>query len=82
MADIRNILRAFFRGYDGDSYVFVARDNPKRAMFFGYEMISETGRLRDFQSSVAWFPNTETNREVSLIHMHLSNGDLVLRSAS
>jgi hypothetical protein len=48
MADIRNILRAFFRGYDGDSYVFVARDNPKRAMFFGYEMISETGRLREF----------------------------------
>ena len=31
-----------------DVVVFIARDNPKRAMSFGYELISETDRLREF----------------------------------
>lgn len=31
-----------------DIVVFIARDNQHRAMSFGYELISETDRLREF----------------------------------
>jgi toxin ParE1/3/4 len=31
-----------------DIIVFIARDNPNRAMSFGYELISETDRLQEF----------------------------------
>ena len=31
-----------------DIVVFIARDNPERAMSFGYELISELDRLFDF----------------------------------
>src|SRR5215216_7310253 len=31
--------------------VFIARDNPNRAMSFGYELISEMDRLIDFPDS-------------------------------
>ena len=31
-----------------DIVVFIARDNPNRAMSFGYELISETDRLQLF----------------------------------
>ena len=31
-----------------DIVVFIARDNPNRAMSFGYELIFETDRLREF----------------------------------
>ena len=31
-----------------DIVVFIARDNSSRAMSFGYELISETERLRNF----------------------------------
>ena len=31
-----------------DIVAFIARDNSKRAMSFGYELISETDRLREF----------------------------------
>lgn len=31
-----------------DIVIFIARDNPNRAMSFGYELISETDRLREF----------------------------------
>jgi toxin ParE1/3/4 len=31
-----------------DIVVFIARDNPNRAMSFGYELISETDRLEEF----------------------------------
>ena len=31
-----------------DIVVFIARDNPNRAMSFGYELISETDRLLEF----------------------------------
>jgi plasmid stabilization system protein ParE len=31
-----------------DIVVFIARDNPNRAMSFGYELVSETDRLREF----------------------------------
>jgi toxin ParE1/3/4 len=31
-----------------DMVVFIARDNPNRAMSFGYELISETDRLQKF----------------------------------
>ena len=31
-----------------DIVVFITRDNPNRAMSFGYEIISETDRLQQF----------------------------------
>ena len=31
-----------------DIIVFIARDNPNRAMSFGYELISETDHLQEF----------------------------------
>jgi len=31
-----------------DIVVFIARDNPNRAMSFGYELISEMDRLQEF----------------------------------
>ena len=31
-----------------DIVVFIARDNPNRAMSFGYNLISETDRLQEF----------------------------------
>jgi toxin ParE1/3/4 len=31
-----------------DIVVFIARDNPNRAMSFGYKLISETDRLQEF----------------------------------
>ena len=31
-----------------DIVVFIARDNPERAMSFGYELISETDRLQSY----------------------------------
>jgi len=31
-----------------DIVVFIARNNPNRAMSFGYELISETNRLPEF----------------------------------
>ena len=31
-----------------DIVIFIARDNPNRAMSFGYELISETDRLQEF----------------------------------
>ena len=31
-----------------DIVVFIARDNPNRAMSFGYELISETDRVHEF----------------------------------
>ena len=31
--------------------VFIARNNPERAMSFGYQLISETDRLQDFPES-------------------------------
>ena len=33
-----------------DIVVFIAQDNPNRAMPFGYELISETDRLQEFPS--------------------------------
>ena len=34
-----------------DIVTFIARDNPNRAMSFGYELMSETDRLNDFPES-------------------------------
>lgn len=34
-----------------DIVTFIARDNPNRAMSFGYGLISETDRLKDFPES-------------------------------
>ncbi len=34
-----------------DIVTFIARDNPNRAMSFGYELISEIDRLKDFPES-------------------------------
>ena len=34
-----------------DIVVFIARDNPERAMSFGYELIFQTVRLQEFPES-------------------------------
>jgi len=34
-----------------DIVTFIARDNPKRAMSFGYELMSEADRLKGFPES-------------------------------
>jgi toxin ParE1/3/4 len=34
-----------------DIVIFIAHDNPNRAMSFGYELISEIDRLKDFPES-------------------------------
>jgi len=39
-----------------DMVVFIARDNPNRAMSFGYELISETDRLQEFLESGCLVP--------------------------
>ena len=38
-----------------DIVVFIAHNNPNRAMSFGYELISETDELQDFHRSVDLF---------------------------
>jgi plasmid stabilization system protein ParE len=45
-----------------DIVTFIARDNPNRAMSFGYELISETDRLKDLPESVASCLNIGTTR--------------------
>lgn len=42
--------------------MFIARDNPERAMSFGYELISETDRLRDFPDLGRIVPEYENQR--------------------
>jgi plasmid stabilization system protein ParE len=43
-----------------DIVTFIACDNPSRAMSFGYELISETDRLREFPELDRIVPNTGT----------------------
>jgi toxin ParE1/3/4 len=51
-----------------DIVVFIARDNPNRAMSFGYKLISETDRLRGFPEIGRTVPeyNNQLIREVIL----------------
>jgi plasmid stabilization system protein ParE len=41
---------------------FIARDNPERAMSFGYQLISETDRLQDFPELGRIVPEYENQR--------------------
>src|SRR5689334_2360944 len=41
-----------------DIVIFIARDNPNRAMSFGYELISQTESCQNFQSWVESLLNT------------------------
>src|SRR5205085_2148318 len=45
-----------------DIVVFIARDNPKRAMSFGYQLISETDRLQSFPELGRIVPEYENQR--------------------
>ena len=49
-----------------DIIVFIARDNPNRAMSFGYELISETDRLQEFPKLGRIVPeySNDTIREI------------------
>ena len=40
-----------------DIVVFISRDNPQRAMAFGYRLISETDNLANFPRWAGWYPN-------------------------
>lgn len=44
-----------------DIVVFIARDNPERAMSFGYELISQTDRLQTFPEFGRIVPESKTN---------------------
>jgi toxin ParE1/3/4 len=44
-----------------DIVVFITRDNPKRAMSFGYELISETDRLQEFPELGRIVPEYRSN---------------------
>ena len=45
-----------------DIVVFIARDNPERAMSFGYQLISETDRLQNFPELGRIVPEYENQR--------------------
>ena len=48
-----------------DIVVFIARDNPERAMSFGYQLISETDRLQTFPDSFRFLgTKTEIARQI------------------
>src|SRR5689334_2247998 len=44
-----------------DIVVFIARDDPNRAMIFGYELISETNRLQEFPELGRIVPEYKSN---------------------
>ena len=44
-----------------DIVLFIARDNPNRAMSFGYELISETDRLQEFPNFGRIVPEYRNN---------------------
>ena len=57
-----------------DIIVFIARDNPHRAMSFGYELISETERLHEFPAVgriVPEFANENVREIVSTVSNRL-----------
>ena len=45
-----------------DIVVFIARDNPNRAMSFGYKLISETDSLQDFPELGRTVPEYHNDR--------------------
>lgn len=49
------------RDYLHDIIVFIARDNPNRAMSFGYELISQIDRLQDFPDIGRVVPEYQNN---------------------
>jgi toxin ParE1/3/4 len=51
-----------------DIVVFIAHENPERAMSFGYELISEADRLQDFPESGRIVPEYQNQilREIIL----------------
>lgn len=56
-----------------DIVVFIARDNPNRAMSFGYELISETDRLREFPELGRIVPEYRNDDIRELVFRPLSN---------
>ena len=51
-----------------DIVIFIARDNPERAMSFGYQLISQTDRLQESPESGRIVPEYENQllREIIL----------------
>ena len=51
-----------------DLVIFIARDNPERAMSFGYQLISQTDRLQESPESGRIVPEYENQllREIIL----------------
>jgi len=54
-----------------DIVVFIARDNPNRAMSFGYELISETDHLQEFPELGRIVPEYRSDniREIGCIEL-------------
>jgi len=56
-----------------DIVVFIARDNPNRAMSFGYELISETDRLQEFPELGRSVPEYRDNNIREIIFAHIAS---------
>ena len=65
--DLRDIVR------------FIARDNPRRAESFAYELITRTDILQGIPKQVASFPNTEIHESArsSFAHIALSTASML-----
>ena len=53
-----------------DIVVFISRDNPQRAMAFGYRLISETDKLQTFPEIGRMIPDTKTRISARLSFGH------------
>jgi toxin ParE1/3/4 len=56
-----------------DIVIFIGRDNPNRAMSFGYELISETDRLQEFPELGRIVPEYTTDNIREIIFSAVSN---------
>jgi len=56
-----------------DIVVFIARDNPNRAMSFGYELISQTDRLQEFPELGRIVPEYRNDEIREIIFSAVSN---------
>jgi len=66
-----------------DIVVFIARDNPDRAMSFGYKLISETDHLQDFPEFGRKVPEYKdpSIREI-IFRPYRSSIELIIRNKS
>jgi toxin ParE1/3/4 len=66
-----------------DIVVFIARDNPNRAMSFGYELISEIDRLQEFPELGRIVPEYRNDgiREIIFGRIELCTASIMTQSS-